>query len=77
MQKSYRIISADGHNIEPPHIWDKYLPKRFAEQRRAWCRIPRAGTLGNHPGASRSRSPRRQRRTWGRRNEENDWDGSI
>lgn len=29
---AYQIISADAHILEPPHIWDAWLPKRFADR---------------------------------------------
>ena len=32
MGHQYRIINTDGHIIEPPHLWEKYLPKRFADK---------------------------------------------
>jgi predicted TIM-barrel fold metal-dependent hydrolase len=28
----YSIISADSHVIEPPDIWDKWLPKKFVDR---------------------------------------------
>ncbi|MBW2275507.1 MAG: amidohydrolase [Deltaproteobacteria bacterium] len=28
----YRIIDCDQHVIEPPDLWEKYLPKKFADQ---------------------------------------------
>ena len=30
--REYRIISSDGHTIEPPHMWERYLPKKFHAQ---------------------------------------------
>jgi predicted TIM-barrel fold metal-dependent hydrolase len=33
MVREYRLISADGHVIEPPDMWTKYLPKKFARPR--------------------------------------------
>ncbi|MBM4406949.1 MAG: amidohydrolase [Chloroflexi bacterium] len=35
MAKKHRIISADGHTIEPPDMWERYVPKKFHD------RIPR------------------------------------
>ena len=32
MTREYRLISADGHVIEPPDMWTKYLPKRFQDR---------------------------------------------
>ena len=28
----YHIISADGHNIEPPHMWAKFLDKKYLDR---------------------------------------------
>ena len=32
MGREYRLISADGHVIEPPDMWTKYLPKKFHDR---------------------------------------------
>jgi predicted TIM-barrel fold metal-dependent hydrolase len=32
MAREYRLISADGHVVEPPDMWTKYLPKRFHDR---------------------------------------------
>ena len=31
----YRVINSDGHTIEPPDMWERYVPKKFHD------RIPR------------------------------------
>ena len=31
-EHGYKIISADGHTIEPPYMWERYLPKKFHPQ---------------------------------------------
>ena len=28
----YKIIDCDQHVIEPPDLWEKYLPKKFQDQ---------------------------------------------
>ena len=28
----YRVINADGHTVEPPYIWEKYLPSRYMDR---------------------------------------------
>ena len=43
MKRRYGIISADGHNIEPPHIWEKYLHRRFAEHAPRLVKDPKGG----------------------------------
>ena len=32
MTRQYRLISADGHVVEPPDMWTKYLPKQFHDR---------------------------------------------
>ena len=29
---AYRLIDADCHTVEPPHIWDTWLPKEFQDR---------------------------------------------
>ena len=30
--REYRYIDADCHTVEPPHIWDRWLPKKFHDR---------------------------------------------
>jgi len=30
--REYRLIDADCHTVEPPHIWDRWLPKQFHDR---------------------------------------------
>jgi predicted TIM-barrel fold metal-dependent hydrolase len=32
MPRAYRLIDADCHVVEPPHIWQTWLPKRFHDR---------------------------------------------
>lgn len=32
-----KIVSVDDHVIEPPHLWEEYLPAHFTD-RGAWSR---------------------------------------
>jgi predicted TIM-barrel fold metal-dependent hydrolase len=32
MGRTYRLISADSHILEPPHLWTEYMPKKFHEK---------------------------------------------
>jgi predicted TIM-barrel fold metal-dependent hydrolase len=79
MTRRYRIVSADGHNIEPPHIWEKYLPKRFAEHAPRLVKDPKGGDAWEF---IRGAEPMpiglvTNAGVWGRRYEENDWFGST
>ena len=73
------IISADGHNLEPPHIWKTYLPQRFQSLAPRLVKDPEGGDAwqmidGAEPmpiGLVSNLGP------WGRRYEENNWFGST
>ena len=30
--REYRLIDADCHVVEPPHIWETWLPKAFQDR---------------------------------------------
>ena len=35
----YKVISADSHIVEPPHLWEKYLEpefRKFAPKKNCW-----------------------------------------
>src|SRR5438093_7774997 len=32
MAREYRLISADSHILEPPHVWKQYLPRKFHDK---------------------------------------------
>ncbi len=32
MPREYRLIDADCHVVEPPHIWERWLPKKFQDR---------------------------------------------
>ncbi len=42
-ETQYRIISTDGHTIEPPHLWETYLPKRFHDRMPRLVKDPKGG----------------------------------
>jgi uncharacterized protein len=79
MGREYRLISADGHVIEPPDLWSKYLPKKFADRAPklvkdvkggdAWELVP--GTPPMALGLVTNAG------TWGKRYEELEWYGST
>jgi predicted TIM-barrel fold metal-dependent hydrolase len=79
MPRTYRIISADGHNLEPPHIWEKYLPRQFAEHAPRLVKDPKGGDAWEF---MRGAEPMpiglvTNAGLWGRRYEENDWFGAT
>ena len=39
----YHIISADGHVIEPPDLWQRHLPSRFHERMPRLVKDPMGG----------------------------------
>jgi len=32
MARDYKLISADSHILEPPHIWTEYMPQKFHDK---------------------------------------------
>jgi len=32
MPRPYRLIDADCHTVEPPHIWERWLPEKFRDR---------------------------------------------
>ena len=75
----YRIISTDGHTIEPPHMWETYLPSKFHDRMPRLVKDPKGGDAwelipGAPPmplGLVTSAGP------WGKRYEELEWYGST
>jgi predicted TIM-barrel fold metal-dependent hydrolase len=77
MTGTYRIISADGHVIEPPGMWTTYLPKQFHDRAPRLVKDPDGGDAWElAPGAP----PMPiglvvSEGQWGRRYEDNRWYG--
>jgi predicted TIM-barrel fold metal-dependent hydrolase len=77
-QHRYRVISADGHTIEPPGMWEKYLPSRFHDRMPKLVKDPEGGdaweVVPGQPvmpiGLVTNRGE------WGRRYEDNSWFGT-
>ena len=42
-KKRYDIVSADGHTMEPPHMWKTYLPSKFHGQMPKLVKDPEGG----------------------------------
>ena len=48
----YKIIDCDQHVIEPPDLWEKYLPAKYQEQAPKLVKDEDGGDawlLGGHP----------------------------
>lgn len=41
--RDHRIVSADGHTIEPPHMWETYLPAEFHDRMPRLVKDPKGG----------------------------------
>jgi predicted TIM-barrel fold metal-dependent hydrolase len=39
----YRVINSDGHTIEPPDMWQRYLPAKFKDRAPKVVKDPRGG----------------------------------
>jgi predicted TIM-barrel fold metal-dependent hydrolase len=75
----YPIVSADGHNMEPPHIWTQYLPKKYQDRAPRLVKDRKGGDAwefqkGLEPMPIGLATNEGQ---WGRRYEDNDWFGST
>ncbi len=41
--RKFEIVSADGHTMEPPYMWERFLPKRFHAQMPKLVKDPDGG----------------------------------
>jgi predicted TIM-barrel fold metal-dependent hydrolase len=75
----YEIISTDGHTIEPPHMWETYLPKQFHDRMPRLVKDPKGGDAWElYPGAPpMPLGLVANRGTWGKRYEELEWYGDT
>ena len=77
--RKYKIVSADGHTIEPPGMWERYLPDKFHAQAPRVVKDPEGGdaweVIPGQPvmpiGLVANRGE------WGRRYEDNNWFGTT
>jgi len=79
MSNTVQIISSDSHNMEPPHMWQKFLDKKFLDRA---PRIVKDGKGGDAWEFQKGAPPMpiglvTNQGEWGRRYEENDWEGST
>jgi predicted TIM-barrel fold metal-dependent hydrolase len=79
MVSPHRIVSSDSHNMEPPHMWQKYLDKKYADRA---PRIVKDAKGGDAWEFVKGAPPMpiglvTNKGEWGRRYEENDWEGST
>lgn len=77
-KREYRIVSADGHTIEPPHMWETYLPKKFHAQMPRLVKDPDGGDAWELvPGQPvMPIGLVTNEGEWGKRYEDNSWFGS-
>ncbi len=77
-KRDYQIISADGHTIEPPTMWESYLPTKFHDRMPKLVKDPEGGdaweVVPGQPvmpiGLVTNKGE------WGRRYEDNNWFGT-
>jgi predicted TIM-barrel fold metal-dependent hydrolase len=76
---SFRIISADGHVIEPPDLWQRFLPAKYRARAPKLVKDPEGGDAWElEPGAPPMPIGLvTNAGVWGRRYEENRWYGST
>jgi predicted TIM-barrel fold metal-dependent hydrolase len=78
MGTSYEIISTDGHVLEAPSTWERFLPKRFHDRMPKLVKDPEGGDAWElSPGAPpMAIGLVTNAGQWGRRYEDNRWFGS-
>lgn len=77
-KRTYRLISVDGHVIEPPDMWIRFLPKKFHDRAPKLAKDPAGGDawdLGN--GSLMPLGLVTNQGEWGKRYEDNHWYGST
>ncbi len=78
-KRNYRMISADGHTIEPPHMWERYLPSEFHPQMPRLVKDPEGGDAWELvPGQPvMPIGLVTNEGEWGKRYEDNSWFGTT
>lgn len=78
-KRVYNIISADGHTIEPPHMWERFLPKKFHAQMPRLVKDPEGGDAWEFvPGEpAMPIGLVTNEGEWGKRYEDNKWFGTT
>jgi predicted TIM-barrel fold metal-dependent hydrolase len=78
-KRRYDIVSADGHTIEPPHMWERYLPRKFHAQMPRLVKDPEGGDAWEIvPGEPvMPIGLVTNQGEWGRRYEDNSWFGTT
>ena len=74
----YKVISTDGHVIEAPDMWEKYLPKKFRDMMPRLVKDPKGGDAWELiPGAApMPLGLVTNAGQWGKRYEDLEWYGS-
>jgi predicted TIM-barrel fold metal-dependent hydrolase len=77
--RKFEIVSADGHTLEPPHMWERYLPKKFHAQMPRLVKDPEAGDAWEFvPGEpAMPIGLVTNSGQWGKRYEDNNWFGTT
>jgi predicted TIM-barrel fold metal-dependent hydrolase len=78
-KKAFQIVSADGHTLEPPHMWERYLPKKFHAQMPRMVKDPEGGDAWEFvPGdPAMPIGLVTNAGEWGKRYEDNNWFGTT
>jgi predicted TIM-barrel fold metal-dependent hydrolase len=78
-KREYNLISADGHTIEPPTMWERYLPSKFHDRMPKLVKDPDGGDAWEvvpgepvMPIGLVTNSGE-----WGKRYEDNSWFGTT
>ena len=77
--RKFEIVSADGHTMEPPHVWETYLPEKFHAQMPRLVKDPEGGdaweVVPGQPAMPIGLVTNSGE--WGKRYEDNSWFGET
>ena len=77
--RKFNIVSADGHTMEPPHVWETYLPDRFHDRMPRLVKDPEGGdaweVVPGQPAMPIGLVTNSGE--WGKRYEDNSWFGET
>jgi len=75
----FEIVSADGHTMEPPHVWERYLDKKFHDMMPKLVKDPEGGDAWEVVPGSPVMPIGLVTNTgeWGKRYEDNSWFGET
>jgi len=75
MARQYDLVSADAHAIQPPDLWEKWMPAKYADQKPILSKDPKGGDEWIYPETG-GKEPLGLTTTTGITYQEYDWYGA-